>query len=148
MQALGVAEVVPPATLHRNNGTARVQHRDAWRSLRYVADDGDRLSAREAERLSLEVTGPFGAVLAGEGDDNLVLRAARAVADAFAPRRSAALSLGTGPARSRIFSEVASGTFSTPVARGSTNNSIQSLRITSSLWGPGTAWRYGESRCG
>ena len=112
------------------------------------ADDGDRLSAREAERLSLEVTGPFGAVLAGEGDDNLVLRAARAVADAFAPRRSAALSLGTGPARSRIFSEVASGTFSTPVARGSTNNSIQSLRITSSLWGPGTAWRYGESRCG
>ena len=39
--------------------------------------DGDRLSAEEADELSLRATGPFAAEL-GVGDDNLVVRAARA----------------------------------------------------------------------
>lgn len=41
-------------------------------------EDGDVLSARASDRLSLELTGPFAAALAGK-DDNLVLKAARAV---------------------------------------------------------------------
>jgi 4-diphosphocytidyl-2-C-methyl-D-erythritol kinase len=40
-------------------------------------EDGDGLTAEPAEALSVKVTGPFAAALAGEGD-NLVLRAARA----------------------------------------------------------------------
>ena len=41
-------------------------------------EDGDVLTAAEADRLSLDVTGPFAGALAGESD-NLVLRAARAL---------------------------------------------------------------------
>jgi 4-diphosphocytidyl-2-C-methyl-D-erythritol kinase len=41
-------------------------------------EDGDVLSAREADALSLEVTGPFAGALAGERD-NLVLQASRAL---------------------------------------------------------------------
>jgi 4-diphosphocytidyl-2-C-methyl-D-erythritol kinase len=41
-------------------------------------EDGDVLTARDADTLSLEVTGPFAGALAGEGD-NLVLKAARAL---------------------------------------------------------------------
>jgi 4-diphosphocytidyl-2-C-methyl-D-erythritol kinase len=47
-------------------------------SLVVFADVGDRLSARPADRLSLQVTGPEAAGLQGEGD-NLVLRAARSM---------------------------------------------------------------------
>jgi 4-diphosphocytidyl-2-C-methyl-D-erythritol kinase len=47
-------------------------------SLMAFADVGDRLSAHPAEVLALRVAGPFGAQLAGEGD-NLVLRAVRAL---------------------------------------------------------------------
>ncbi|HEY1412002.1 MAG TPA: 4-(cytidine 5'-diphospho)-2-C-methyl-D-erythritol kinase [Rhodopila sp.] len=49
-------------------------------SLVVFADIGDRLSVSPAEDLSLTVTGPFAAGLAAE-PDNLVLRAARALAD-------------------------------------------------------------------
>lgn len=45
-------------------------------SLVAFADVGDRITVRPADRLSLSVTGPFGAGLS-EGDDNLVLRALR-----------------------------------------------------------------------
>lgn len=41
-------------------------------------EDGDILTATEADALSLEVTGPFAGALNGE-DDNLVLQAARAL---------------------------------------------------------------------
>ena len=41
-------------------------------------EDGDVLTAREADALSLDITGPFAADLEGE-PDNLVLKAARAV---------------------------------------------------------------------
>jgi len=49
-------------------------------------DDGDVLTARDAAKLSLDIVGPFAAALAGE-DDNLVLKAARALG------RTAALTL-------------------------------------------------------
>lgn len=47
-------------------------------SLMTFADVGDRLTVTAAEALGLKVYGPFGEGL-GEGDDNLVLRAARAL---------------------------------------------------------------------
>jgi 4-diphosphocytidyl-2-C-methyl-D-erythritol kinase len=54
-------------------------------SLMTFADVGDRLSVTAAEALDLKVYGPFGEGL-GEGDDNLVLRAARAlIAEARRP---------------------------------------------------------------
>src|SRR5690349_1855185 len=49
-------------------------------------EDGDLLGMAEADRLSLEVTGPFAVAVAGE-EDNLILRAARAMG------RSAAFTL-------------------------------------------------------
>lgn len=49
-------------------------------------EDGDELTARDADKLSLDITGPFAAALAGEGD-NLVLKAVRALG------RTAALTL-------------------------------------------------------
>src|SRR4051812_50107872 len=57
------------------------------------AEDGDRLTAVPAERLTLNVTGPFAAALDSEGDDNLVLRAARALAAACGVDAGAALTL-------------------------------------------------------
>jgi 4-diphosphocytidyl-2-C-methyl-D-erythritol kinase len=56
------------------------------------AEQGDRLRAEPGERLSLAVEGPFAASLAGEGD-NLVLRAARALADRFGVTAGARLLL-------------------------------------------------------
>ncbi len=50
-------------------------------SLVAFPDIGDRVTARPASKLSLEVAGPEAASLAGEGDDNLVLRAARMLAE-------------------------------------------------------------------
>jgi len=49
------------------------------------ADIGDDLTADQAETLTLTVTGPFAAQL-GDGDDNLVLQAARALRDHVGPR--------------------------------------------------------------
>lgn len=50
-------------------------------SLFVFCADGDALSAtpRDDGLLTLSVEGPFGGALAGEGEDNLVLRAARAL---------------------------------------------------------------------
>jgi 4-diphosphocytidyl-2-C-methyl-D-erythritol kinase len=61
-------------------------------SLVVFADVGDRLFVRPADTLSLTIGGPFGASLSGEGD-NLVLRAARALAAeaGIAPRGALAL---------------------------------------------------------
>lgn len=56
-------------------------------SLVAFADTGDELRAHAAAQLSLEIEGPFAAGLAG--DDNLVLKAARALA----PGRGARLTL-------------------------------------------------------
>jgi 4-diphosphocytidyl-2-C-methyl-D-erythritol kinase len=61
-------------------------------SLVVFAGVGDRLTVRPAPGLSLTVTGPFGADLSGEGD-NLVLRAARRLAEAAGIAPHGALTL-------------------------------------------------------
>jgi 4-diphosphocytidyl-2-C-methyl-D-erythritol kinase len=62
-------------------------------SLMAFADVGDTVTGFEAEALELAVRGPFGRQL-GEGDDNLVLRAARAfIAELKRPVRPFGLSL-------------------------------------------------------
>lgn len=54
--------------------------------------DGDRLSAEEADELSLTVAGPFAGEIAAD-EDNLVLRAARALQAAAGETRGAAIRL-------------------------------------------------------
>ena len=61
-------------------------------SLVVFARAGDRLTARAAADLSLDVLGPFGARLAEE-DDNLVLRAGRILASELGREASAHLML-------------------------------------------------------
>jgi 4-diphosphocytidyl-2-C-methyl-D-erythritol kinase len=61
-------------------------------SLVAFADLGDMLTVAPADKVSLQVEGPFAASLAGEGD-NLVLRAARALAEALGCRAGAAIRL-------------------------------------------------------
>lgn len=61
-------------------------------SLVVFAGVGDRLSVSSAETLSLSVTGPYAAALAHEAD-NLVLRAARALAVRASPRATGKLVL-------------------------------------------------------
>lgn len=56
------------------------------------AEEGDRLSVSPADGVRLQVVGPFAAVL-GNGEDNLVLRAARALRDRYAVATGAALRL-------------------------------------------------------
>lgn len=88
------------------------------------ADEGDRLSAEEDAELSLGVTGPFGDLLAGDGNDNLVLRAARAMADRFAPGRGASILLDK-----RL--PVASG------IGGGSADAAAAIRLLDRLWGLG-----------
>ena len=54
--------------------------------------DGDRLSAEPADQLSLAITGPFASAL-GNDEDNLVIRAARALASAAGVSMGAAMTL-------------------------------------------------------
>lgn len=61
-------------------------------SLVAFAALGDTVSVRPAGRLTVSVSGPFGAALADE-PDNLVLRAARRLAEAKAVRAGAAIEL-------------------------------------------------------
>src|SRR5207237_584969 len=58
-------------------------------------EDGDVVTAEPAERLGLEVIGPFAGALASE-DDNLVLRAARAVGAKAALRLDKRLPVAAG----------------------------------------------------
>jgi 4-diphosphocytidyl-2-C-methyl-D-erythritol kinase len=62
-------------------------------SLVAFADIGDRITASPATTLSLEISGPEAAGLANLGNENLVLRAARLLADHAGTARSAALYL-------------------------------------------------------
>jgi len=82
--------------------------------------DGDRLTAEEADEISLEVGGPFAADLADE-TDNLVLRAARALRDALGTAKGAALTLDK-----RL--PVASG------IGGGSADAAAALRLLTSLW--------------
>lgn len=82
--------------------------------------DGDRLSGESADEISLEMAGPFAADLAGDGD-NMVLRAARALAGAAE---------GTGGAALRLEKRL-------PVASGIGGGSADAaagLRLLTSLW--------------
>jgi 4-diphosphocytidyl-2-C-methyl-D-erythritol kinase len=82
--------------------------------------DGDRLSATPADALSLEISGPFAAEL-GNGDDNLVHRAARALAEEASVQAGAAIKL-----EKRL--PVASG------IGGGSADAGAALRLLTSLW--------------
>ena len=82
---------------------------------------GDRLTAAAARGLSLEIGGPFGRELSAE-PDNLVLRAARALAEAHGLEPNAALQL-----EKRL--PVASG------IGGGSSDAAATLRLLSRLWG-------------
>ena len=59
----------------------RARRADGYHAIETIfafADDGDRLTAEPADELTLHIKGPFAAGLSA-GDDNLVLRAARAL---------------------------------------------------------------------
>ncbi len=62
-------------------------------SLVAFVDLADQIEARPADRLSLEIEGPFAGALTGEAD-NLVLKAARLLADRAGVAPRAALRLG------------------------------------------------------
>jgi 4-diphosphocytidyl-2-C-methyl-D-erythritol kinase len=62
-------------------------------SLVAFADIGDWITVESSATLSLDISGPEGAGLAGLGDDNLVLRAARLLAEHTGKTRGAALRL-------------------------------------------------------
>jgi 4-diphosphocytidyl-2-C-methyl-D-erythritol kinase len=62
-------------------------------SLIVFAGVGDRVTVRPDDRLELEVCGPFAGALATARDDNLVLRAARALAAAAAHEPCARIEL-------------------------------------------------------
>jgi 4-diphosphocytidyl-2-C-methyl-D-erythritol kinase len=85
------------------------------------AEDGDRLTVAPADRLTLAVTGPFAAALDGDGEDNLVLRAARALAAATRVDAGAALTLDK-----RL--PVASG------IGGGSADAAAALRLLARLW--------------
>ena len=84
-------------------------------------DFGDALTAEPAAGLSLRLTGPF-ADAAGAGDDNLVLRAARALASASSVTRGAALSLAK-------HIPVAAG------LGGGSADAAAALRLLNRIWG-------------
>ncbi|WP_246605072.1 4-(cytidine 5'-diphospho)-2-C-methyl-D-erythritol kinase [Aquisediminimonas sediminicola] len=86
------------------------------------AQAGDALSAELADEVCLTLTGPFGAVLAVDEADNLVLRAARAVQQSFGIKAGAHLTLDK-----RL--PVASG------IGGGSADAAAALRLLARLWG-------------
>ena len=94
--------------------------RHAIETIFAFCTDGDALSAEPGDQLTLEVTGPFAAEL-GEADDNLVLRAARALQEAAGVHSGAAITLDK-----RL--PVASG------LGGGSADAAAALRLLTSLW--------------
>ena len=89
-------------------------------SLVAFAATGDRISAEPANELSLEIGGPFAPSL-DAGDDNLVMRAARALRKASGSDRGARLRLDK-------FLPVASG------IGGGSADAAAALRLLCALW--------------
>jgi len=96
-------------------------------SLVAFADIGDRVIARPAERLSLAVAGPEAGAIAGLGEDNLVMRAARLLAS-----RASATSPGATPFGAALHLEknlpAASG------IGGGSSDAAAALRALQRLW--------------
>ena len=88
-------------------------------------EDGDRLTVSEGQGISLRVTGPFAGSLEEEGD-NLVLRAARALAEGREVERGASLTLDK-----RL--PVASG------IGGGSADAAATLRLLDHWWGLGAS---------
>ena len=82
--------------------------------------DGDRLTAEEADGLALDVTGPFAADL-GPADDNLVMKAAKALQEAVGVSKGAVIQLDK-----RL--PVASG------IGGGSADAAAALRLLTTLW--------------
>jgi 4-diphosphocytidyl-2-C-methyl-D-erythritol kinase len=92
-------------------------------SLVAFTEAGDDLAAGPAASLSLELAGPFAAALGGADDDNLVLRAARALATASG--------VGAPGAALRL-------TKNLPVASGiggGSSDAAAAMRLLHALWG-------------
>lgn len=106
----------------------RAREADGYHRIETVfafAEDGDRLTVAPGDGLSLSVTGPFAEALAGEGD-NLVLRAARALAKVGGVAADAALTLDK-----RL--PVASG------IGGGSADAAAALRLLDRFWGTSLA---------
>jgi 4-diphosphocytidyl-2-C-methyl-D-erythritol kinase len=99
--------------------------RHAIETLFAFCTDGDKLTGGKASDLSLEVVGPFGNQ-APAGDDNLVLEAARALAERSGLEAHASLRLDK-----RL--PVASG------IGGGSADAAAALRMLTSMWGIGPA---------
>jgi 4-diphosphocytidyl-2-C-methyl-D-erythritol kinase len=94
--------------------------RHAIETLFAFCTDGDRLSAEAADELTLKVSGPFAGQLP-PGEDNLVLRAARMLAQAAGTEHGAAISLDK-------HLPVAAG------LGGGSADAAATLRLLTSLW--------------
>src|SRR5207237_5175974 len=100
--ATGVASASPPASvfapaklnlyLHVTGRRADGYH--LLDSLVAFADIGDRVTAAPAESLSLAVGGPEAGAIAGLGEDNLAMRAARLFAAEAEARRAGGVRFG------------------------------------------------------
>jgi 4-diphosphocytidyl-2-C-methyl-D-erythritol kinase len=129
MRATGVGSAIARAkiNLFLHVGARRDDGFHPLQSLAVFAEAGDVLTVREGTGLTLSVDGPFAARLQGEGD-NLVLRAARALAEAAGVGANARLAL----------------TKDLPIASGIGGGSADAaaaLRLLSALWrvDPGAA---------
>ena len=90
-------------------------------SLIAFADIGDRITAEPATTLSLEISGPEASGLTDLGQDNLVLRAARLLADYAGTTQGAALHLEKNlPAAAGI--------------GGGSSDAAAALRVLAALW--------------
>ena len=94
--------------------------RHAIETLFVFCTDGDRLSAEAADELSLEVTGFFAGEL-GAAEDNLVMKAARALAKKAGTQQGAAITLDK---RLPVGSGIGGGSADAAAA----------LRLLTSLW--------------
>ena len=102
----------------------RAREADGYHSIETLfafAEDGDRLTVQPSDQLTLEVSGPFAAQI-GAAEDNLVLRAARGLAERHGVASGAALRLDK-----RL--PVASG------IGGGSADAGAALRLLSRFWG-------------